>query len=118
MKSPVYKHHNKISCVKGPGGLINAVNLYKRATFWKAKTVYYTLVYVTSRISQKICRVESLLSDRFIAKLLSKEDLSVCLTFFSCFIKQKYMYIQYLMGISVISYGFVYTIGFFCKSKY
>ena len=88
--------------------------LNKRATFWKAKTVCYTQVAVLSRVSQKISRVESLPSVRLKTKLLSKEDLSImCLTYFSRFIKQKYMYVLCLMGISVVC---VYTIRFFCQS--
>ena len=81
--------------------------LNKKATFWKAKTVCYTQVAVLSRVSQNICHEVSLLSVRFITPLLSKEDLSIlCLAYFSRFIKQKYMYVLCLMGISVVC---VYT---------
>ena len=68
----------------------NAVqsDLHKRATFCKAEIAYYTQVTFFSRVSQKICRVENLLLGKFIRKLLSKEDLAVCLIFL-CFIAQK-----------------------------
>ena len=43
------------------------LNLHKRGTFWKAKTVYYREVAVLPRVSrQKIRRVEIPLSVRFI----------------------------------------------------
>ena len=93
--------------VKIANKCIYNTSLYKRATFWKAKTVCYTHVAVLSRVSQKICLVENLLSVRFITKLLSKEDLSIlCLAYFSRFIKHKYMYVLCLMGIIYIFYLF------------
>ena len=58
------------------------LNLHKRDTFWKVKTVCYTQVSVLSRFSQKFCHEEIVHSVRFMIKLQYKEDQTVCLTLF------------------------------------
>ena len=67
---------------------------------------------VLSRVSQKICYVENLFYVRILTNLLSK-----CVGHFIFMLHStKYMYIQCLMGISVVSY--VYGGGCIIQRQY
>ena len=81
-------------------------NLHKRATFLKAKNVFYTQVAVLSRVGQKICHEESLLSVRVRTRFTSKEHLAVCFTSF-------YPSLHKITCIYNASWVFH---GFFCSS--